>query len=109
MRNPRAPLGKKCFSLKLSISRKVCWTGTDLRHLLLLLFGLCGLVSQVHQPPEVDAAVVGQTDFTRPGGGVAVSAAVGLKMLELPLSPQVTACLGLLPCLQLAGDAQQHT
>ena len=82
MRNPRAPLGKKCFSLKLSISRKVCWTGTDLRHLLLLLFGLCGLVSQVHQPPEVDATVVGQADLTRPGGGVAVSAAVGLKMLQ---------------------------
>ena len=37
--------------------------------LLLLLLGLCCLISQVYQASEIDTAVVGQTDLTRPGCG----------------------------------------
>ncbi len=61
------------------------WLKTQLRCLLLLLLlllGSGGLISKVHQAPEVDATVVGETDLTCPGCGVAICAAVGLKMLQ---------------------------
>ena len=60
------------------------WLKTQLRCLLLLLLlllGSGGLISKVHQAPEVDATVVGETDLTCPGCGVAICAAIGLKML----------------------------
>ncbi len=58
------------------------WLKTQLHCLLLLLLlGSGGLISKVHQAPEVDTTVIGQTDLACPGCGVAICATIGLKML----------------------------
>ena len=52
------------------------------RLLCLLRHGLGGLINQIDQPPEVDAAVVAQGHLAGAGGGVAVGAAAHIQVLH---------------------------